>query len=109
MDFAWAQENKGMVRGTDNPSNVSEATSYEGSFREAVLTIVNYFLYFVGLLGIVMIIYAGFLYIASTGEDVDKGKKIVLYVVVGIILILASFALVNTILGSGDVNSGGQN
>lgn len=109
IDFAWAQENKGMVRDVDNPANVSDATSYEGSFREAVLTIVNYFLYFVGLLGVVMVIYSGYLYIFSVGEDVDKGKKIIMYVAVGIILILISFALVNTILGAGDVNSGAQN
>lgn len=110
--LALAQDvplNQGMIRDIDNPENVSDATSYHGSFREAVLTIVNYFLYFVGLVGVVMIIFAGFLYMTSGGEDNEKGKKIVLYVAVGVILILVSFALVNTLLGSGDAGGAGQN
>lgn len=103
-----AQVNNGMVRDVDNPQNVSDATSYHGSFREAAITIVNYFLYFVGLISVIMVIYGGFMYITSQGEDTDKAKKIILYASIGIIVILVSFALVNTILGSGDANGTGQ-
>jgi hypothetical protein len=107
--LALAQENQGMVRGVDNPKLINESTSYDGSFRESVLTIVNFFLYFVGLLSVVMFIYGGFIFITTGSEDgSEKGKKILLYAGIGIIVILVSYAAVNTILGSGNVNSGGE-
>jgi hypothetical protein len=107
--LALAQENQGMVRGVDNPQNVNDSTSYDGSFREAVLTIVNFFLYFVGLLSVVMFIYGGFIFITTGSEDgSEKGKKILLYAGIGIIVILVSYAMVNTILGAGDANGEGQ-
>ncbi|MEK7524108.1 MAG: hypothetical protein AAB588_03695, partial [Patescibacteria group bacterium] len=70
--------------------------------RDIVLTIVNFFLTFLGLLAVVMVIYGGFLYVSSAGneESVGKAKKILLYAGLGIIVIIVSFALVNTILGA---------
>lgn len=107
--LALAQENQGMVRGVDNPQNVNDSTSYDGSFREAVLTIVNFFLYFVGLLSVVMFIYGGFIFITTGSEDgSEKGKKILLYAGIGIIVILVSYAVVNTILGSGNADGEGH-
>lgn len=103
-------DNEGMIRMWDNPSNIDDATSYEGSFRQAVLTIVNFFLLFLGLISVVMVIYGGFLYVTSAGGDgTEKAKKILLYAAIGIVVILVSFALVNTLLGAGDVNSGAEN
>lgn len=69
--------------------------------RGIVLTIVNFFLTFLGLLAVVMVIYGGFLYVSSAGEEenVTKAKKILMYAVIGIVLIVVSFALVNTLLG----------
>lgn len=87
----------------DNPSAVSNATGGQGNFRSLALTIVNFFLTFLGLIAVVMIIYGGFLYVtaAGNGEKVESAKKIIMYSVIGIIIILLSFAIVNTILGAG--------
>lgn len=98
-----------MINDYDNPDNVLGSTSFTGSGRQGVLTIVNYFLFFLGLIATVMIIYGGFLYITAGGEDTEKAKKVLMYAAIGIIVVLISFALVNTILGSGNQNSGGQN
>ena len=43
----------------DNP--VADVTGGVGSIRQLVLTIVNFFLGFLGLLAVLMIIYGGFL------------------------------------------------
>ncbi len=85
------------------PAFIQEKTGGTGSLRTLVLTIVNYFLLFLGLLTVLMIIYGGVLYITAAGEQgkVDKAKKIIMYAVIGIIIILLSWALVNTILGAG--------
>ena len=57
-----------------------------------------------------MIIYGGILYVTSAGNDenVQKAKKILMYAIVGIVVILLSFAIVNTVIGgagTGDVSS----
>lgn len=97
-----------MINDFDNVDNVTNSTSYAGSGRQAVLTIVNYFLFFLGLIATVMVIYGGFLYITAGGEDTEKAKKVLMYAAIGIIIVLISFALVNTILGSGNTSSGGE-
>ena len=70
------------------------------SFREYIKKVVNFVLSFLGLVAVVFIIYAGWLYIVDGGADgqKDKAKKILIYVSIGIIVILASYALVNTII-----------
>lgn len=85
----------------DQPSIIATLSGGQTGLRGLVLTIVNFFLTFLGLLAVVMVIYGGFLYVSSAGEEenVTKAKKILLYAVIGIILIVVSFALVNTILG----------
>lgn len=87
------------IRPEDNP--VADLTGGQGSIRALVLLIINFALGFLGLLAVIMIIFGGFLYVSSGGEQekVDKAKKILLYAVVGIVIIIISFALVNTLLG----------
>ncbi len=71
------------------------------NLRRFILNVTNWVLGFLGIICIVMIIYAGYVYIITGGEDGhEKGKKIILYVAVGIIVILVSYALVNTIIKS---------
>lgn len=87
----------------DQPAIIRALSGGQTGLRGIVLTIVNFFLTFLGLLAVVMVIYGGFLYVSSAGneENVNKAKKILLYAVVGIVVIIVSFALVNTLLGAG--------
>jgi len=96
-----------LIDTTDNPDNISAATGGEGSFRTLARTIINWFLGFLGFIAVAMIIYGGFLYVTSAGNEdsTGKAKKILIYAVVGIIIILLSFAIVNTVIsgaGTGD-------
>ncbi len=71
------------------------------NLRSFLLNVTNWVLSFLGLICIIMIIYAGYLCIIVGGEDGnEKCKKILIYVVVGVIVILVSYALVNTIIKS---------
>lgn len=85
--------------GTDKPDIVPG-----GSLRGLVLTIINYFLGFLGLLAVIMIIYGGVTYVTSAGNDesVGNAKKIIMYALIGIIVILLSFVVVNTVLSAGE-------
>lgn len=98
MTFATSLINPG-----DNPAAIAGATGGEGDIRSLIGTILNFFLGFLGFVATIMIIYGGILYVTSAGneENVQKAKKILLYAIVGIVIILISFALVNTILGAG--------
>jgi len=95
---AYAQ---GLISTTDQPGKLAAATGGQTSARDLVLTFLNFFLGFLGLLAVIMVIYGGILYVTAGGEPdkADKGKKIIMYAVVGIVIILLSFALVYTVLG----------
>ena len=86
---------------------VSDLTGGEGDLKALVNTILSYFLGFLGFVCVIMVIYGGVLYVTSAGneENVNKAKKILLYAAVGIIVIMISFALVNTILGAGEAGT----
>lgn len=93
----------GFINPQDNPTAVAGATGGQGSLRLLVLQIVNFFLGFLGLIAVVMIIYGGFLYVSAAGKEdkIEQAKKIIMYSIIGILIILLSFAIVNTILGAG--------
>ena len=99
VDIAQAQ----LVSTEDVPQNIADATGGEGSFRTLARTIVNFFLYFLGFVATLMIIYGGVLYVTSGGNDesTGKAKKILMYAIVGIVIILLSYAIVNTVIGAG--------
>lgn len=99
VDFAMAQ----AIDDTDQPGIIRVLSGNQTGLRGIVLTIVNFFLTFLGLLAVVMVIYGGFLYVGSAGneEAVGKAKKILMYAAIGIIIIIVSFALVNTLLSAG--------
>jgi hypothetical protein len=64
--------------------------------NEVVLRIINFILDVILIIAVLAIIVAGVYLIVSNGDDAqkEKAKKIVMYVVIGIILILFSRAIV---------------
>lgn len=97
----------GELDGPD-ASGYDSALTQSSSAREVIQTIVNFALSFLGLVATIMIIYGGVLYVTSGGEEdaTSKGKKVIMYAAIGIVIILASFALVNTLLNATGGNSG---
>jgi PKD repeat protein len=70
------------------------------TLREYAINVTNFVLGFLGLVGVIMVIYGGFLYLTAAGEtdQMDKGKKAIIYAIVGILIVMASFAIVNTVI-----------
>ncbi len=83
----------------ENPGGGPNITDIERSadLRQTILTVLNWGLGFLGLLATGFVIYGGFLYITNA-DDVEKPKKIIFGAIIGIIIILISFAVVNTVL-----------
>lgn len=88
---------------TDVPPSVAEATGGQSELRGLIITIVDYFLGFLGLLAVIMVVYGGVTYVSSAGNDeaVGKAKKIIMYALVGVVVILLAFVLVRAVLGAG--------
>ncbi|MBT5823794.1 PKD domain-containing protein [Candidatus Peregrinibacteria bacterium] len=121
LDCANLSENLAGAAGCDTSGRVIDFTEYEGGFdspdsagydealtrndnlRDFIQTIVNFALGFLGLLATIIIIYGGVMYVASRGDEemATKGKKTITYAVIGILIILGSFALVNTLISAG--------
>lgn len=100
------QEGLEEVEGT-----LDEQITQHSSFRQYVIDVLNFFLTFLGLLAVAIIIFAGFRYVTASGnqEQADTAKKTITYAVIGLFVVLASFAIVNTIINftEGDPGSGG--
>lgn len=92
-----------LITTQDMPSNIAGAVGGETSARALIVTIINFFLFFLGLIATIMIIYGGVTYVTGAGEQekLDSAKKIIMYAIVGIIIVLLSFAIVNTVLQAG--------
>ncbi len=65
-------------------------------------TISNTLLFMIGTLSVLMIIIGGIKYVVSGGKDasVAKAKNTVLYAIIGLIIALLAYAIINFILGT---------
>jgi hypothetical protein len=77
--------------------------------------IIRVILGFLGIIAVSLIIYAGFLWMTSQGDEqkIEKAKNIIKNAVIGLIIILASFAIVsfiiNKLMGNDMPGPGGDN
>ncbi len=73
-------------------------------------TITNVLLYILGAISVIMIIIGGLRYVVSGGNstNVTAAKNTILYAIVGIVVALLSYAIINFVLGSfADGGTGG--
>jgi len=75
----------------------NSSTCSDGVFT----TITNAALYIIGAISVLMLIYGGFRYTISGGneKDVTAAKNTILYAVVGIIVAIMAYAIVNFVIG----------
>lgn len=62
-------------------------------------TIINYALGIAFFVSVIYLIYGGFLYITSAGneESAEKGKNAIVYSLIGIVVIVLSFVIVSAV------------
>ena len=80
------------------PAEDSEGQT--GNLWKTVQTIINWVLAVLGLVTVIMIIIGGFTYLTSQGDPgkTKKGRDTILYGVIGLIIALLAFAIVNFVL-----------
>ncbi|MDO4870552.1 MAG: hypothetical protein Q3996_00420 [Candidatus Saccharibacteria bacterium] len=68
----------------------------------AVAKVVNFLLFLIGIISVIMIIYGGIQYSLSAGDSskVTSAKNTILYAIVGLIVAMLAFAIVNFVTGA---------
>lgn len=92
-----------------NPLFVDPALSQNFDFEILLTQVINFFIGFVGVIALLMLVIGGYYMLASGGneEQVTKGKKAVTFAIIGIIVIVLSYAAVYTLTSSlRDLNGG---
>jgi len=71
-----------------------------GDPRAIIARIINVALGMLGILFVVLIVYAGFMYMTAGGneENTKKAQKIILYAVIGLAIILSAYAISQFVL-----------
>ncbi len=87
----------GLQEGVDAASGVTGIAT--GDPRSVIINILITILDYVALLAVIMIIVAGFYLILSLGNDEqkDKAKKIILYTIIGLLVILFARLIVSLV------------
>lgn len=77
-----------------NPNNVPQQLDGDGG---VIKTVINVMLWIVGILSVIMLIYGGIRYTISGGDSgaVTSAKNTILYAIVGLIVAIFAYALVN--------------
>jgi hypothetical protein len=72
------------------------------NITDLVTILIEYALDIVGVIAVAMIVYGGFLYITSGGDEnkAKQGTQIITYAAIGIIVVLAAVVIVRTIRGA---------
>lgn len=88
-------EGAGAAQGDDQQADLF---GNDGVFR----TITNVLLFLIGAVSVIMLIIGGIRYTVSGGDSsaVTAAKNTILYAIVGIIVALLAYAIVNFVLGS---------
>ncbi len=92
--------NSCLQAGIDEEKLPEELRNQDGEgLKEKIISVINYILTFLGIALLIVIIYAGSLLIFSNGDDeaVGKAKTIILYAILGVVIIVLSYAIVTWI------------
>lgn len=70
------------------------------SLQSSVKTMVNAFLFLIGAVAVIMIIYGGFRYVTSAGDSsaVTSAKNTIIYAAVGLVVAISAYAVVNFVI-----------
>ena len=93
VNFVFAQADLGMEYGEQIGLSNTDP-------RVIIARVIQVALGFLGIIAVVLIMYAGWLWMTSEGneEKIEKAKKILKNAVIGLIIILSSFAIASFVL-----------
>lgn len=86
---------QGGLSGVPPPTGTAQ-----GDLAQVILRLINYVLAIVGVVALAYLVYGGFMYITSAGNEdkIETAKGILVNAVVGIVVIGVAAALVNFVI-----------
>ncbi|MFA7314587.1 MAG: hypothetical protein WC025_01485 [Candidatus Magasanikbacteria bacterium] len=91
--------------GGDTLIQAGEKAGYDKNTNDTTLSknigvVINMILSVVGVLFTILMVYAGFTWMAARGEDakIDKAKKIIVASIIGLVITLAAYSITNFII-----------
>ena len=97
--------------GTNGANNTASALGLgNADLITTVLNIIRIVMGFLGLLAVILIIYAGFLWMTAAGEAdrIERAKKVLIGALIGLLLVIFSFAIVTFVLNTLTTATGGN-
>ena len=98
-------QNPTLINSSGNLDLVKENSGLPGSsggnfLPEAIGRIIGFFLSFLGILAVILFLYAGFLWMTAGGDSgkVDKAKSYMKNAVIGIVIILAAYIITDFVI-----------
>ncbi len=90
-----------MIDGANAAKGVDQATTLFGS-TGIFTTLSNVMLFLVGAISVIMVIIGGFRYVVSGGNsgNITAAKNTILYAVVGLVIAIMAYAIINFVIGS---------
>lgn len=82
-------------------ADVAQPTGTTSDLQAQVKTVTNTLLLVIGIVAVIMLIVGGFRYVLSGGNEKNTAaaKDTILYAIIGIVVALLSYAIVNFVLG----------
>lgn len=95
-DAACSSAKDCITSGVDSAGSSGAPSDVDGLIK----TVVNILLFLLGAVSVIMIIIGGFKYVTSQGDSssLTSAKNTILYAVVGLVVAIAAFAIVNFVL-----------
>jgi len=96
-----AQDDLSLGSGADSAKGEDQAPDLFGS-NGIFQTITNVLLFIIGAISVIMLIIGGIRYVVSGGDQaaVTSAKNTILYAIVGIVVAILAYALVNFVITS---------
>ena len=87
---------------TECSSGFTENANNENNLMDTIKNVINILIYIIGFIAVVVIIFGGFTYATSAGDagKVKKAKDTIMYGVIGLVVAILAFAIVNFVLTS---------
>lgn len=87
--------------GGDLPDIEGTPEGGSGATRDSIVQVINFVLTFLALIAVIFVIYGGFRILAAGGneENVTKGRKTILYAIIGLLVIFFARVIVGFFTG----------
>jgi len=98
---AYASPADEVGKGIKASGSAGDCDGHECTLSDSIKTITNVLLFIIGTVAVIMIILGGIRYTTSNGDSsqVTAAKNTILYSVIGLVVALLAFAIINFIIG----------